>query len=227
MAENRPPALRRVTRSKAEARAAYDRMSRWYPLLAGSWEQGLRNMALRTLHVAAGEWVLEIGSGPGQDLRGLAQAVGPGGWVCGVDLSSQMARLARARAAKAGLASRVDLAQGDAERLPLAAGTMDAVLMSFTLELFDTPAIPLVLAEVQRVLRLGGRLCVVSLSKAGPASRMRDLYEWGHDRFPNLLDCRPIFVRANVEAAGFEILDAALESLFGLPVEIVLGSRVA
>jgi hypothetical protein len=54
---------------------------------------------------------------------------------------------------------------------------------------------------------------------------MRDLYEWGHDRFPALLDCRPILVRASVEAAGFEIAEAMLKPLFGLPVEIVLGRR--
>jgi demethylmenaquinone methyltransferase/2-methoxy-6-polyprenyl-1,4-benzoquinol methylase len=217
--------VRRVTRSKADAMAAYDRMSRWYNLTEGVWEKGLRDVALRKLGVRNGERVLEIGSGPGQDLLALAGSVGQTGRVCGVDLSSGMARLAHTGAAKKGLAHQVDLVQGDAEFLPFKARAFDAALMSFTLELFDTPDIPLVLLNIREVLCPAGRLCVASLSKAGQSSLMRDLYEWGHDSFPSLLDCRPIFVQAFVEGAGFQILDVTRKSLFGLPVEIVLAGN--
>lgn len=205
--------------------AAYDRSSRWYNLTEGIWEKGLRNVALRTLSVRAGERVLEIGCGPGQDLLALARSVSQTGRVYGIDLSSGMARLAHSGAAKEGLAHRVDLVQGDAEFLPFKSRTLDAVLMSFTLELFDTPGIPRVLSNIREVLCPEGRLCVASLSKAGRSSWMRNLYERGHDSFPSLLDCRPIFVEASVAEAGFQILNVTRKSLFGLPVEIVLGSN--
>ena len=63
---------------------------------------------------------------------------------------------------------------------------MDGIFMSFTLELFDTPDIPRVLAECNRVLKPGGRLVVVGMSKEGPQGLLIRAFEWTHQHFPNL-----------------------------------------
>jgi hypothetical protein len=68
---------------------------------------------------------------------------------------------------------------------------------------------------------------VVSLSKAGESRWMRRLYEWGHQRFPRFLDCRPMYVQQALEAAGFQMLDTRLMALVGLPVEIVIARKSA
>jgi ubiquinone/menaquinone biosynthesis C-methylase UbiE len=217
--------ISRVTRSKVEAQATYDRISRWYDLLEGFWEQKSRDLGLQKLDVKAGEKVLEIGFGTGYTIITLAQSAGESGRVDGIDLSPGMLDVTRARLRQVGLSQRVELTCGDAVQLPFAAEFFDAVFTSFVLELFDTPEIPKVLAECRRVLRNGGRMCVVSLSKAGGPSWMRELYEWGHDKFPQVLDCRPIFVQKALEAAGFQILDAIQMSLWGLPVEVVLAGK--
>jgi ubiquinone/menaquinone biosynthesis C-methylase UbiE len=214
-----------VKRSKAQARATYDRISRWYDLLEGVWEKKYRETARRRLNVKAGEKVLEIGFGPGHELIAMAQSVGENGRVFGIDLSPKMLHIAQERVKKRGLADRIDLGLGDAVQLPYETGFLDAIFISFTLELFDTPEIPLVLDECCRVLRAGGRIDVVSLSKAGGASRMRSLYEWGHVHFPGLLDCRPIYVKKALRHAGFQILDSTETSLMGLPVENVLAVK--
>jgi ubiquinone/menaquinone biosynthesis C-methylase UbiE len=219
--------VRRVTRTKAEAQATYDRISGWYNLLEGMWEKGARDLGLRKLDVQEGERVLELGFGPGQDLLTLARTVGQEGRVFGVDLSAGMVHITRTNSRKAGLDQRIGLARGDAQYLPFENGAFTAIFMSFTLELFDTPNIPEVLAQCRRVLQSqGGRICIVSLSKASRSTWMRQLYELGHDRFPNLLDCRPIFVRAALEAAGFQILDSVQKSILGLPVAIILANQV-
>lgn len=181
---------------------------------------------MRKLGAKEGEIVLEIGFGTGHGILALAQSVGDSGRAYGIDLSSRMLDITRARVGEVGLSERVELRCGDAVQLSFEAEFFDAIFMSFTLELFDTPEIPKVLQECQRVLRSGGRICVVSLSKTGESSWMRKLYEWGHRKMPKLLDCRPIFVQKALEEAGFQILDATPMSMWGLPVEIVLASKL-
>jgi ubiquinone/menaquinone biosynthesis C-methylase UbiE len=217
--------ISRVHRTHRQAQRTYDRISRWYDVLEGYWEQRARVAALRELNVSPGQKVLEVGPGPGHSLVALAKAAGPSGQVCGLDLSPGMLDVARNRLERARLPLPPGLCRGDAVRIPVANGVFDAVLISFVLELFDTPEIPRVLGECRRVLRAGGRISVVALSKAGPHSRMRDLYEWGHSRFPQVLDCRPILVQRSLEDAGFHTRQIAQASLWGLPVELVAAQK--
>jgi len=217
--------LRPVTRSKAQARAAYDGLSRWYGALAGGSEKGLIDAGLLKLAACEGERILEIGFGAGHAICALARSVGDSGRVYGLDISAGMLRVAQRRVDRTGLSSRVDLRQGDAAQLLLRDGSFDAVFSSLTLELFDTPEIPVVLSECRRVLRAGGRLCVVAMSHTGKPGLMLKLYEWAHDRFPRYVDCRPIYAQAAVQQAGFHLVDASVKSVWGLPVEIVLAQK--
>ena len=216
----------RVPRTKAQARASYDRMSRSYDLFAGAFEKRLRDLALERLGIAMGEAVLEIGFGTGHSLVQIAEAVGAEGRVCGVDLSAGMLeRKAERRLARAGMSDRVELHCGDAAQLPYADETLDAVFMSFTLELFDTPEIPVVLGEIRRVLKPNGRLGVVSLSREDGISLMVRVYEWLHQRLPQYIDCRPIYVEEAIQDAGFQLDYRGKEKLWGLPAKIAVGVK--
>ena len=215
----------RVLQSKDETRAFYDKISGVYDLLAEHSEGPVRQAGLDKLALAPGERVLEIGYGTGHCLVQLAEAVGPEGKVFGIDLSEGMRARARERVEKEHLIDRVELSCGDATHLPYPDGSMDAVFMSFTLELFDTPEIPQVLAECKRVLRAGGRIGVVAITKEGKEGFAVEAYEWTHQHFPNLLDCRPIFVRRALEDAGFSIRDATITNMW-VPVEIVVAERI-
>jgi ubiquinone/menaquinone biosynthesis C-methylase UbiE len=170
--------------------------------------------------------VLELGCGDGGALVTLARAVGPAGEVAGLDLSPEMIRRASARLGREGLAGQTKLVVGDASSIPFADASLDALFMSFTLELFDTPEIPLVLAECRRVLRPGGRIGVVSLSRAAPVRWPTRLYERLHDRFPATLDCRPIHARLALEAAGFGEARSTFVPLWGLRAEAVVAVRL-
>lgn len=218
-----PAPVSRVARSKEKARANYNRLSRWYDMIAGSTEKKYRDIGLQKLAACPGERILEIGFGTGHCLLTLAQAVGETGKVYGLDLSEGMLAIAQDRLAQAGLADRVDLRVGDAAKLPFAAGEFDGVFMSFTLELFDSPEIPVVLGQCHNVLKTGGRLAVVSLVKQ-PGTAVK-IYEWFHEKMPVAVDCRPIYAQADLTAAGFSIQDVAAMSMWGLPVEIILAQK--
>lgn len=218
------PAILRVFQSRDQTKAFYNKISRVYDLLSERSEAPMRKAGLDLLKPKPAESILEIGFGTGHVLASLARAVGPRGRVFGLDLSDKMACLAKKNLARAGLLDRARLRCGDAAQLPYAAGAMDGVFMSFILELFDTPEIPRVLSECKRVLRPGGRIVVVGMSKAGPKDPLVKVFEWTHRHFPKFLDCRPIYVRRALQEAGFSVRKAVRKQMW-VPVEIILGIK--
>lgn len=214
-----------VTRTKQAAQANYNRLSRWYDWVSGSTEKKYRDVGLALLNARQGERILEIGFGTGHCLVALAQAVGPSGRVYGLDLSEGMAEIARRRLQGAGLLDRVDVEVGDAAAIDLPAASLDAVFMSFTLELFDTPEIPLVLAQCKRILKPGGRLGVVAMGQPGKPGIATRIYEWFHARMPTAVDCRPIPAGRMIAGAGFHITQMRTMSMWGLLVEIIIAAH--
>jgi ubiquinone/menaquinone biosynthesis C-methylase UbiE len=216
--------ISRVTRTRAQAKSAYNKMSRWYDLMAGNAEQKISDIGLKMLDVKPAEKVLEIGCGTGNSIVNIARYVGESGKAYGLDISTGMLNITRAKVNKHDLSPRVDLTLGDATALPYNDGTLDSILMSFTLELFDTPEIPVVLDECRRVLRANGRICVVAMSKKGKGIAI-SLYEWSHRIYPSYVDCRPILLTEALEDSAFRIVESRTVKMWGLPVEIALAKR--
>jgi ubiquinone/menaquinone biosynthesis C-methylase UbiE len=136
-----------------------------------------------------------------------------------------MLQVASDRVSKSGMSNSAELHCGDATHLPFPDQSFDAVFMSFVLELFDTPELPLVMRECQRVLNQTGRIGIVALSKK--ESTAVRLYEWFHMRFPAYVDCRPIFARQTVEEAGFRVADMTEMVMWGLPVDVIIATNTS
>lgn len=208
--------------NNSSTRINYNRLSHFYDLFTYS-EKKFSDIGLRMFKVNAGEKVLEIGFGTGKDLVALAHSVSETGAVFGIDLSDGMCQVTNARIIRAGLSHRIKICLGNATKLPFADDFFDALFISFTLELFDTHELPLVLKECKRVLFEHGRLGVVALEKKD--CQAIKIYEWFHAKLPTLVDCRPIDVRRIIEMAGFEPVEACEQAMWGLPVEIITARK--
>jgi SAM-dependent methyltransferase len=104
-----------------------------------------------------GETVLDLGAGGGFDCFLAAKRVGKTGKVIGVDMTPEMLEKARANATK-GKCMNVEFRLGEIENLPVADGTMDAVISNCVINL--SPDKKRVFEEAYRALRRGGRLMV-------------------------------------------------------------------
>jgi SAM-dependent methyltransferase len=113
--------------------------------------------------LAAGQQVLDLGTGTGAVAERAAALVGPHGHVVGVDISSDMLAVAQRRMAARGL-TNLSLREGRAEHIPAEDHAFDRVLASLSLMYaIDRAAVA---REIARVLRPRGRL--VAAVWAGP-----------------------------------------------------------
>lgn len=109
------------------------------------------------LGVAPGGSVLDVGCGTGIALREIAELVGPGGTVVGLDPSTAM--LDQARLRLEGAPAQVELVEGTATNTGLESDRFDAVRTERVLMHVAQPLAAL--AELARVARLGGRIVLV------------------------------------------------------------------
>jgi ubiquinone/menaquinone biosynthesis C-methylase UbiE len=119
-----------------------------------------RERLREVLAPAAGERILEVGSGTGYYTLDLAGWVGPQGAVEILDIQQEMLDHTMRRAAEAGLAN-LEPTCADAASLPYEDGSFDAVVLITTLG--EIPNRDSAMAEIARVLRPGGRLVVGEL----------------------------------------------------------------
>jgi ArsR family transcriptional regulator len=156
-----------------EARLAAVRADRasaaaeWFEAHAGEWD------AIRSLHVADSEieaamagalgdtrldCLIDIGTGTGRMLELFAPLARH---ALGIDRSSEMLRLARAKLSERGLAN-AELRQADLYALPLADGGADAAILHHVLHFAQQPGAAI--GEAARVLSDGGRLLIVDFA---------------------------------------------------------------
>jgi demethylmenaquinone methyltransferase / 2-methoxy-6-polyprenyl-1,4-benzoquinol methylase len=156
--------------------ARYDVLNR---VLSGGLDQRWRARAVRALALQPTDTLLDLCTGTADVAITAATATPPVGRVIGVDFSHQMLRLGLGKVRDRALHRQIGLARGDAMRLPLGDGSVDAASISFGIRNVQAPDVAL--RELARVLRPGGRLAVLEFGL--PTHRpFRAVYLWYANR---------------------------------------------
>jgi len=160
-------------------RGVFDSVASRYDVMNDLMSLGLHRAwkayAVAVAAVREGDRVLDIAGGTGDLARAFARKVGSGGSVVHTDINEAMLRQGRDRLLDEGLVLPTALC--DAEALPFASASFDLVSVAFGLR--NMTHKERALAEMNRVLKPGGRLLVLEFSKvAAPLSRAYDLYSF-------------------------------------------------
>jgi demethylmenaquinone methyltransferase / 2-methoxy-6-polyprenyl-1,4-benzoquinol methylase len=160
----------------ALVRGVFDSVASRYDLMNDVMSMGMHRLWKRyTIAVSgarAGQQVLDIAAGTGDLTRAFARAVGPTGTVVHTDINEAMLRTGRDRLIDEGLSLPTVIC--DAEKLPFPDARFDIVSVAFGLR--NMTHKDQALAEMNRVLKPGGRLLVLEFSKV--ARPLEKAYDW-------------------------------------------------
>lgn len=166
--EGKKPHIERMFDSIAPR---YDVLNR---VLSGGVDQQWRRVVMKEVLEARPDRLLDVATGTA-DLALMAARKGVPK-VIGVDIANQMLEVGRVKVTKADLDDRVELLNGDAEKLPFSDQQFDVATVAFGVRNFEDLAAGL--QQIHRVLRPGGKLVVLEFSrpKAFPIKQLYAFY---------------------------------------------------
>ena len=181
MTENTQFGFKTVAENEKQAKVGevFHSVASKYDLMNDVMSAGLhrrwKRFAVEISGVKAGDKVLDIAGGSGDLSKLFAKKVSSTGEVILTDINASMLAVGRDRMIDAGLS--VPATQCNAEKLPFADNSFDCVIVAFGLRNMTHKDIAL--REMQRVLKVGGRLLVLEFSKVWqPLEKLYDIYSF-------------------------------------------------
>ena len=137
----------------------YDFLNRF---LSAGIDVGWRKKAIRQLLSTSPQYILDVATGTGDFALTCFEILKPEK-ITGIDISEGMLEIGRKKIEKAGLGRKIELLNGDSEAILFEDNTFDAVTVAFGVRNFEN--LEKGLAEINRVLKPGGRLIVLEFTK--------------------------------------------------------------
>ncbi len=179
--------------------------------------------AIRLAAIHEGQRVLDVACGTGRATVDLAKAVGEDGRVDALDLSEDMLGQARDKVEKHGVAGRVYFKQGNARSLPYPDATFDVLYNGYMFDLIPVDGFMPILTEFARVIKPGGKLVLVNMSKSDPR---KTFYETIYEKGWAIMPCRPVLMGPLLEAAGYNDVSRLYRPSHGLVVSRLWGTEI-
>ena len=114
--------------------------------------------------IKKGDYVVDLGSGAGNDCFVARAETGETGKVVGIDFTPEMIEKARNNAEKLGF-NNVEFRQGDIENIPMTSNVADVVVSNCVMNL--VPNKPKAFSEVHRILKIGGHFSISDIVLEG------------------------------------------------------------
>jgi demethylmenaquinone methyltransferase/2-methoxy-6-polyprenyl-1,4-benzoquinol methylase len=164
------------TDKAGRVRGVFDSVAPRYDLMNDLMSAGLHRawkaFTVMVANLHEGDRALDIAGGTGDLAKAFAKRVGPTGQVVHTDINEAMLRVGRNRLLDSGVSLPTMVC--DAEKLPFANDWFDVVSVAFGLRNMTHKDVAL--AEMNRVLKPGGKLLVLEFSKV--AQPLEKVYDW-------------------------------------------------
>ena len=208
-----------------QVRKNYDRLSSIYDFISGNSELKITRRVIEHMGKRQPEKILDIGCGTGNSLIEIKKDLKNQTHILGLDLSYKMCQKARNKLNGLEGSADADVICSNALSAPYAENSLNAILLSFTLELLPGELMGSLLDEIARLLVRDGYLYVIHMAEEETNSIISNLYKRAHKKFPRLIDCRPISATNILERRGYKILYSQMVRLWGLPVGILEATK--
>ena len=179
MNENITPYQSETATKKEQVATMFNNISGTYDFLNHFMSLGIdiiwRKQAIKELKSIKPRIILDVATGTGDFAFEALKILKPEK-IIGVDISRGMLDIAEQKIAKRGLGDKFGVKLGDSEKLPFTDNEFDAVTVAYGVRNFENLEVGL--ADIQRVLKPGGKVVVLEFSKpkAFPIKQLYNFY---------------------------------------------------
>jgi len=207
---------------QSEIGPLYDKISRVYDVWGRLTESRAIKRAVQLADISDGQHILEVAVGTGLVFRQIV-ARNPTGQNTGVDLSRGMLAKARRRLSKT-MHTNYTLTQGSATALEIDSSCVDLLVNTYMFDLLSLQAMTSALAEFHRVLKPGGKLVLVNMTRGRTFGS--GIYDRLYSRFPRLLGgCRGVQLHDILERNRFKVHTREYIQQCFFPSEVIVAHK--